>query len=278
MREWHNDHIAHLTLVYLLLHYLAWSIFDRVIGRSFDFDVIQETTLPAFLHDIGYAISQNSFVSGPTTNNSPLGPLAIYYSELSAAQGGDPFDENTTIGGFIDRIIGFRGINYADILTEELGRDNVHLDINDCLNRNPLDHGIISALLTLYLFGLRDSSDDLITGLVRRAAAAIAVHCLNNDAYRNAVPRIPFSRWPSAYLLILADELQVWNRTLNGGSDAVVERKDVFLDFYPGNIEVYLNRHINNLLSVQNRVYRKLESDCFAIRFNPVNIDPLNNL
>lgn len=92
--------------------------------------------------------------------------------------------------------------------------------------RGFVDHGFYSALILLKWYGALcqrgDGGTDLLFGPVLSAAGAILLH----NYYKNALQKPPFSlgcmspaQHPLAFLLILCDELQEWNREAYGVLD-----------------------------------------------------------
>ena len=85
-----------------------------------------------------------------------------------------------------------------------------------------MDHGYYSAMILLRWYGLVGESFQHMEREVAQAAGAILLHNFYGHIWQKLEPELPAlkpERHPLAFLLILSDELQEWNRQAYGIKD-----------------------------------------------------------
>ena len=109
------------------------------------------------------------------------------------------------------------------------------------------DHGIISALLLMHSLFTEENSYDFRQWFNRTfpsdiwpACHAIAVHNLENDGFQ-----VNLAQHPYAFLLILCDTIQDWERSINGKDYS--ELKQIEVSLVEGVITIECLLKINNL-------------------------------
>ncbi|MBR2668086.1 MAG: hypothetical protein IKD96_08035 [Oscillospiraceae bacterium] len=187
--------------------------------------------LAALFHDIGYPLeiihSQTnkfiSFVSGnrqkeilPYTAYRDFGRLNVIEAEPADTPVAAPFDPLCPTDLIAWRISEDLGVDAGAI------KDTMDRYLSNMQAHGFVDHGYYSALIVLKWYGealLSHGAGALFYNQILRAAAAIFLH----NAYRNVLVKPPYRRpplrcadAPLAWLLILCDEAQEWNREAYG--------------------------------------------------------------
>ena len=190
--------------------------------------------IASLFHDIGYPMEiinrqVNSFISFVAADeNREIGPFVSYidFGKLNRIR---------TSGH--ENVFTVDGFNY----NQSIPTDLLAYGIARKLNANPddikktvdgflgvmqkngfVDHGYYSAIIVLKWYGeilLEAGEQSLLRNQIVDAAAAIYLH----NAYKNVFQKKPFELgplkvrcFPLAYLLILCDEAQEWNREAYG--------------------------------------------------------------
>jgi len=200
----------------------------------------------SLFHDIGYPVE----IIGKQLNkfiNDSVKSISGSYGADTAIDFKD-FEEFNTImkinPDFADNYTNFypnaKFLNLfkpTDIMAQKISTDFADVDVNavakhlddfvDIMGDNGfIDHGFFSAILVLnsygYLIQKFAKNNDFFFYPIVDSATAILLH----NYYRNVLQKNPFnlpalhpSKSPIAFLLILCDELQEWNRTPFGVKD-----------------------------------------------------------
>lgn len=201
--------------------------------------------IAALFHDIGYPVEivnnqinkYIGFVSGSDNKGrADAGPFLDYF-DFSKINSINAFKEEyyeipeyiiaSGAGGGTDvsKPSGILACNIINSLV--LDSNEVYSKVNDFLltmqKHKFVDHGYYSALIVLKWYGeltqKKYGKDKLLYSYILDSAASIFLH----NAYRNVFMREPFNLGkleanlqPIAYLLILCDEAQEWNREAYG--------------------------------------------------------------
>ncbi len=195
--EDNRDHLVHSLYVYLLGHYLI-SISDTIKENCWDDNeyFLFEWGMTASLHDIAYPLELHSkqissFLEKefPDEKDRSVLGLKINDKELVGLGEGD-FDLWDVLRNYL--------IKECEI--EEF--DIQKYFEGECSEKGIINHGIFGGLFVLrkfYNMGEFDSSIEDIAG-------AITLHNLEKDIFLDLEDN------PLAFLLVLADELQDWDR------------------------------------------------------------------
>lgn len=185
--------------------------------------------LAALFHDIGYPIEiinnqVNQFIRYVATEDcKQIGPY-ISYKDFGRLDGFGA-ERSGEDSGYVNKPTRL----LADCISMRLGlpTDDVRHTLNSFLDRMQkndfVDHGFYSAIIVLRWYGelLADDPDttEVFNNQIVGASTAIFLH----NAYRNVFQKKPYNcgpleieRFPTAYLLILCDEAQEWNRQAYG--------------------------------------------------------------
>ncbi|MDO5814059.1 MAG: RyR domain-containing protein [Methanobrevibacter sp.] len=200
----------------------------------------------SLFHDIGYPVE----IIGKQLKkfiNDGIKSISSSYSADTAIDFKDFNEFNTIIKiepDFADSYTGFFPeakfldmFKPTDIIAHKISTDFDDVDVNDVVKHLDsfvdvmgdsgfIDHGFFSAILVLnsygYLIQKYAKNHDFFFYPIVDSASAILLH----NYYRNVLQKKPFNlkamhprKSPLAYLLILCDELQEWNRTPLGVVD-----------------------------------------------------------
>lgn len=200
----------------------------------------------ALFHDIGYPVEiigkqLNKFINdGVKSISSSYGADTAIdfkdFNEFNAIVKIDPdFADNYT--GIYPKAKFLNLFKPTDIMAHKISTDFSNVDVNDVVKHLDsfvnimgdsgfIDHGFFSAILVLnsygYLIQKYSKNHDFFFYPIVDSATAILLH----NYYRNVLQKKPFNlpalhprQSPLAYLLILCDELQEWNRRPFGIKD-----------------------------------------------------------
>lgn len=257
-----RDHVNHSVYVYFL-----GLLIMKEIRQVHRIDPLS-WKIAALLHDVGYPLQ---LFQGSIKN----------YVEL--------FQEHKLkIAGFNKRVEchvsmdGFENLEFCDleafeIIENQLRNQGISLDIksiwDEQLEQGVLNHGILSALITINMIdALYEKNnpehakqkiiDEIDWGLdcfetqVLPAVSAISVHDI-----LDRIESISLESSPVAYLLVLSDVLQQWNRYQPG--KRVCSPSSVFLEFH--DYQIFCELKIPKKRMKETVVLRKLFSHTWSI-------------
>ena len=191
----HRDHLIHTFNTYLLGHYFTCSsdVLERKIRVA---GFLNKWSFIATAHDLAY-------------------PLEIFSKQISkylkdvtkpAANSNIKMEFNLKN---LESFVSAGGTDYFSKIQRYLDQSRIQLDIRKYfvkeLSDGYIDHGIFCALLLEKLFP--DYQD------ITEVSSAIALHNIDSKI------EISIERHPLAWLLILSDELQEWDRKSSGRSE-----------------------------------------------------------
>lgn len=197
--DFHRDHLVHSLYVYLLGQYLI-CICKKLKKYTWD-------QIPLFLFSWGMAATLHDIAY----------PLELYSKQISNYLGkrrpklakAAKLRLTVELEGLVD--IGKRDLNLWDVLNKHLiEKYNIRsFNIeryfeNKCAREGIIDHGVMSSLIVLKYFYEGGEFDDVILDV----ASAIVLHNIN----RRGKLDVRLKENGLAYLLILSDELQEWDR------------------------------------------------------------------
>ena len=193
----------------------------------------------SLFHDIGYPVEiigkqlnkflDDSLMSISSTYDTEIALDFKYFNEFNTIMKIDPnfadeFTKNYPKAKFLNMF------KPTDIMAQKIANDFSDINVNDVVkhldsfvdimgDNGFIDHGFFSAILVLnsygYLIQKYAKNHDFFFYPIVDSATAILLH----NYYRNVLQKKPFnlkalhpSRSPLAFLLILCDELQEWNR------------------------------------------------------------------
>lgn len=191
-------------------------------------------SLTALLHDMGYPVELSSRV------------LQEFVQRTTGLEiSGFPAPEaRIEIRNYEDFAIpGEEGLSPLEFLLRDLeAREDFrkwglrrHLEFFPALmqERGFVDHGYYSAMILLRWYGLVGESFQHMEREVAQAAGAILLHNFYGHIWQKLEPELPAlkpERHPLAFLLILSDELQEWNREEYGKSSRRENTRVIQLD------------------------------------------------
>lgn len=248
LNDGQRDHYIHSVNVFIL----GLCIYS--INTRFRTAVSSEYECSAYARHFGSDSEEFLFTWGITALFHDIGyPIEIISNQVKKFIGFVANNENNEIGPFV-AYLNFDKLNCIDcakaaadcVLGEEVFLPDIPTEllawrIADRLETDPastksalnaflpvmqkngfVDHGFYSALIILKWYGeflLNEQQNSLFYSQIVDAAAAIYLH----NAYKNVFRKDPFSKgrldvaqFPLAYLLILCDEAQEWNREAYG--------------------------------------------------------------
>jgi len=206
-------HLRHAINVFWLGYYFLncgafdiKKIGDRLFGNNLKYDrekarmaVNATWFLTSLLHDIGLLGEKASSLIDRCNNIIKIYPLEN--SEIICPTG--------------IKKLGDIAIHLADQVKTQLDKDVVtYFNSVYMQNKETIDHGVLSSLTILKLF----DEKEIGCFYAAAAAAAAALHnCMNigieeEHASPINVPKIEFSSYPIAALLIICDQIEVWDR------------------------------------------------------------------
>jgi hypothetical protein len=266
-----RDHISHSVYVYLLgLAFMEKYTYFREIDPL-------SWKIAALLHDIGYPPEWFAYATRK-------------YLDSVCKASGISLTDNRRINCSLSinniQTLEFCGTNTFELIDSKLGEWNILQDthaidmqrvFSNQLGQGKVNHGILSSLTVLKIvdhlyfknnrlkYNERRDKDNLTWGVdsfsrqITPAVAAISIHAIISDEIDNV--NLEFS--PIAYLLVLCDSLQLWNRYS-------VRRKmyspnDISIDFQ-NNPHIKLGQNVENddFTEVEDIVGNKLLSANFS--------------
>ena len=201
--------------------------------------------MSSLFHDIGYPVEIiynqiNKFIrfvsGGDKKGRAYAGPYLGYFNFDKINSIDNFLKDNFQIPEYIKKIDGENNINIAkptDILSMSLSytfkkdynliENTINGFLETMKNYRFVDHGFYSALIVLKWYGeltqQKHTLDKVMYSHILDSASSIFLH----NAYKNVFMREPYSlnklaaqTQPIAYLLILCDEAQEWNREAYG--------------------------------------------------------------
>ena len=218
----------------------------KIDGNFSNEEFLYRWGVASLFHDIGYPVE----IIGKQLNkfiNDSVKSISVSYGADTAIDFKDFAEFNTIIKintDFADNYTNFypkaKFLNLfkpTDIMAQKISIDFPDVDVNKVAKHLDdfveimgdsgfIDHGFFSAILVLnsygYLIQKFAKNNDFFFYPIVDSATAILLH----NYYRNVLQKNPFnlpalhpSKSPIAFLLILCDELQEWNRTPFGVKD-----------------------------------------------------------
>ena len=261
-----RDHINHSIYVYLLgLTFIEKTPFFRNIDPL-------SWKITALLHDIGYPPEWFAYSTREYFNQ---------VSEVGGtlAMGNRGIEYGVRIDGIEQ--LEFSKINAFRAIDNRLKMWNIKLNTRRVfkigLSRGEINHGILSALAILrivdhlYYMNNPDRSEEktddqmLDWGVkcfnkqIVEAVTAVSIHAILGE-----FGEIHLENTPIAYLLVLCDNLQLWNRY--SPKRKIYCPNDVTTDFRPNNPRFELNVDDDDLKGVEDVVNDKLHAENFRVQ------------
>jgi hypothetical protein len=261
-----RDHINHSVYVYLLgLTFIEKTPFFRNIDPL-------SWKITALLHDIGYPPEWFAYSTRK------------YLDQVSEA------NETPVIGNrgtkYSVRIDGIEQLKFSKInafrtIDNRLKTWNIELDTRRVfkigLSRGEINHGILSALVILrtvdHLYYMNNTNrsiektDDQMldwgtkcfSKQIVEAVTAVSIHAILGE-----LGEIQLENTPIAYLLVLCDTLQLWNRY--SPKRKIYGPNDVTTDFEANNPRFELNVNDDDFRKVEDVVNSKLLAENFRVQ------------
>ena len=240
----HNDNYKEAFKSYVSRS--PYEKFYRIDGKVADEEFLYRWGVAALFHDIGYPVEiigkqLKKFINDGVKSISSTydADTAIDFKDFNEFNTivkmdpdfADEFTKNYPKAKFLNLF------KPTDILAHKIATDFDAVDVNDVSKHLDgfvnvmgksgfIDHGFFSSILVLnsygYLIQKYTKSHDFFFYPIVDSASAILLH----NYYRNVLQKDPFNlpalhpnKSPLAYLLILCDELQEWNRRPFGIKD-----------------------------------------------------------
>ncbi len=226
-----RDHVVHAVLSFTLGAYINEWLFTDI---NFTVDVFQ-WKIAGLFHDIGYPIE----IAGKIFRD--------YWKTINKTKIQATY-ENPFFTLSLEEIDNlYNGKNSFDLITQRLKLWDIHIDarkvFEKCSSMTKINHGIISALSILsivdclYQKNNPTRLNDVDNGWAERnfdedivsACSAIFIHNLEIEDFRGY--QVDIKKSPIAYLLILADCLQDWDRAGCNNNMYAIDYKDGILDY-----------------------------------------------
>lgn len=258
-----RDHISHSVYVFLL----GLSFMSRLGSVRID---PLSWKIASLLHDIGYPLQLFS-----DSIKKYLNLVHEYKSEMSGF--GVPINYLVSMQGL--EVLKFSDDDAFHTIEGRLEDWGIRLDLQDiCLRyqcQGRVNHGILSALIVMNLIDSlyannnpkREESkilDDIDWGKhyfdtqIVDAVSAMSVHNILEE-----IDQISFENSPIAYLLILCDNLQQWDRYSPG--QRVYDPNSVDIKFGRNQIACKLALSESRIHEIQEVVGKKLQAQAFNL-------------
>ncbi len=264
-----RDHVTHSTYVFLLGLFFMNKVnkIEKKVQKPLSWK------LAALLHDIGYPVELFA-----RSTDDYLKRINALKTEIPQRSGSKRSRLHYAVN-----ILGLEelssGQNAFKLIENRLGEWGIELKLkkifNQKLKRGIIDHGILSALVVLNIIDALytrynpehleesvvvegiDWNIKFFRGEVLDAVTAIAIH--------NLLEKIVFEEAPLAYLLVLSDILQEWDRYSAG--QRVYDPYSVKIEFSKDNIILCkLNLPEMKYREIKNVIEEKLKAKAFQIK------------
>jgi hypothetical protein len=214
--KFYRDHIAHTIRTMLIMLYLAENYF------SFDEELLDDLAITALFHDIAYPIQEKQELE-----NAIGKAFSQTYLSISAKESNNLSIDPKSMSEFISILY--------DLLRRNLFDSNVESNVIKAIVYGVMinNHAMISAF-ELWLLLMPDVKNDK---RMQKIILAIALHECDLFSEMN-IAFVEINKLPCLYFLILADELQEWNRVVceKDKYSVLMEKLDITNNFGTLNI------------------------------------------